>query len=288
MAIFTSKNNLNTEVMKKILSTLVMSIAIFLTMHIQAQTTSSEQLSVPLSSPGKQYTLNVSLVNGSIKVASYAGKDILIEVNVPGKTGKETTEDVGNGMKRISPRNSFDITAKEDNNTVTVNSNDVNRTVALSLKIPQDVKLKLSTVNDGDIDVDNVNGELEINNVNGEIKLTHIGGSIVASTVNGDLIATFNSIDAKAPMAFSTLNGNVDVSFPPSAKANLKLKSDRGEIFTDFDIDIDKSEPKIDRSNHAGMYQLKLEDWVIGKINGGGPEVLMKNMDGNIYVRKSK
>ncbi len=274
--------------MKKILSTLVMSIAIFLTMHIQAQTTSSEQLTVPLSSPGKQYTLNVSLVNGSIKVASYPGKDILIEVNVPGKTGKETTEDAGNGMKRISPRNSFDITAKEDNNTVTVNSNDVNRTVVLSLKIPQDVKLKLSTVNDGDIDVDNVNGELEINNVNGEIKLTHIGGSIVASTVNGDLIATFNSIDAKAPMAFSTLNGNVDVSFPPSAKANLKLKSDRGEIFTDFDIDIDKSEPKIDRSNHAGMYQLKLEDWVIGKINGGGPEVLMKNMDGNIYVRKSK
>ena len=36
------------------------------------------------------------------------------------------------------------------------------------------------------------------------------------------------------------------------------------------------------------MYQLKLDDWIIGKINGGGPEVLMKNMNGNIYVRKNK
>jgi len=89
-------------------------------------------------------------------------------------------------------------------------------------------------------------------------------------------------------MAFSTLNGNVDVSFPASAKSNLRLKSERGEIFTDFDIDIDKTQPKTELKKEAGMYQLKLDDWIMGKINGGGPEVMMKNMNGNIYVRKNK
>jgi len=30
------------------------------------------------------------------------------------------------------------------------------------------------------------------------------------------------------------------------------------------------------------MYSVKIEDWVYGKIDGGGPEMLMKNMNGNI------
>ena len=71
-------------------------------------------------------------------------------------------------------------------------------------------------------------------------------------------------------------------------KANVKLKSDRGDVFSDFDIDIDKTQPKANRSTQTGMYKVTIEDWVYGKINGGGPEVMMKNMNGNIYVRKAK
>jgi Putative adhesin len=271
--------------MKKLLITIV-ALILFCAANLYAQTNAAEQLKVPLSSPGKIYTLNIDLVNGTIKVSSYEGSEILIDVKSKGK--REISEDGPGGMKKISPRNSFDITAKEDNNVVTVENNDVNKSVELSLKIPKNVKLKLSTVNNGEIEVENVQGELELNNVNGGIKCTGITGSVVASTVNGNVVATFNAIDDKAPMAFTTLNGNVDVSFPATAKSNLKLKSERGEIFTDFDIDIDKTQPKTETKKEAGMYQLKLDDWIIGKINGGGPEVLMKNMNGNIYVRKSK
>jgi hypothetical protein len=275
--------------MKKIILLVygAMSILFCLQVKAQAQASSSEQLTVPLSEPGKAYTLKVDLVNGSIKVTGYAGKDILIEVT-SANTKREMIDDGGGGMKRISKGNSFDITAREENNVVSVENGDVNKAVELSLKIPLDVKLKLSTVNEGDITVENVKGELEISNVNGGIKASSIQGSVVANTVNGDLIASFISIDPKAPMAFTTLNGNVDVTFPATAKSNLKMKSDQGEIFSDFDIDMDKAEPKVNKSSQSGMYQLKLDDWINGKINGGGPEVLLKNMDGDIYLRKAK
>ena len=36
------------------------------------------------------------------------------------------------------------------------------------------------------------------------------------------------------------------------------------------------------------MQKLRLDDWIMGKINGGGPQILMKNMNGNIYLRKTK
>jgi hypothetical protein len=242
---------------------------------------------VPLSNPGKPYTLKLGLVYGSIKVTGYSGKEILIEVSARNKNKKEDTEDAGNGMKRISPKNSFDITAKEENNDITVSNNHPEQIADMSLKVPQEGKLKLSTVNNGEIEVDNVNGEIEVNNVNGSIKLTDISGSAVASTVNGNVIAIFTTVDPKAPMAFTTLNGNVDLTLPPTAKSSFRLKSDRGEIFTDFDVSIERT-PKAEKTAQSGVYQIKLDDWILCNINGGGPEVLMKNMNGNIYLRKPK
>jgi uncharacterized Zn finger protein len=253
-----------------------------------AQNTSTDELVVPLSSPGKPYSLKVSLVDGEITVNSYAGKDIVIEVTTEKRKKGEITTDASTGMKRISSGNSFGISASEDNNNINVSSDNPEQKVSLSLKIPQDVKLKLGTVNGGDIVVNNIKGELEINNVNGAITLTNIEGSVVASTIDGKVTTTFKSVDEKAPMAFSSLDGDVDVTFPANIKYNLKMKSDHGEIFTDFDVDIDKTETKAQKSVSEGMYQLKQDDWINGKINGGGPEILMKNMDGNIFIRKAK
>jgi hypothetical protein len=289
MEIFTSKNNLKYNEMNKIITVLLILLVLSFN-KISAQNTSPDNLIVPLSNPGKPYSLKVGLVSGSITVSSYAGKEIIIEV-ITDKTKRnvEITTDANNGMKHISRGNSFGITAREDNNIVSVNSDNPVQKIDLNLKIPQgNVKLKLNTVNDGDIEVNNIKGELEINNVNGSITLNGINGSVVGTTVNGNLICTFTAVDPKAPMAFSSLNGNVDVTFPANIQYNMKIKSDRGEIYSDFDIAIDKSAPKVDHSSHSGMYQLKQDDWINGKINGGGPEVMMKNMQGNIYMRKAK
>jgi len=252
-----------------------------------AQTGSTEQLTIPLSSPGKAYTLKVELVMGSIKVVSYEGKEIILDVT-PKKDDDDSQGNVSeNGMKRISTSGSYEVTAKEHDNTIIVSTSNPNKTFNLSLKIPQDVKLKLGTVNDGDIEVENVRGELEISNVNGEIKLTNISGSVVANTINGDVTVSFSSVDPKAPMAFSTLNGDVKVTLPADTKANLKLKSDMGDVFSDFEIEIDKTQPKVNKTTEPGMYKIKKDDWVYGKINGGGPEMLMKTMQGSIYVKKA-
>ena len=250
------------------------------------QSGSTEQLTVPLSSPGKPYTLKVQLVTGSIKVAGYDGKDIIINATPRKDDDEEGPKAAENGMKRISSAGGFDVTAREADNTVTVHTDNPNKAIDLELKIPQDVKLKIGTVNDGDISVENVRGELEVNNVNEKITLTNITGSVVANTVNGDIVVTFVKLDTNAPMAFSTFNGDVNVTLPADTKVNLKLKSDNGEIFSDFDVVVDKTPGKTEKTSSPGMYKIKKDDWVYGKINGGGAEMLMKNMQGDIYLKK--
>lgn len=269
-----------------------------------AQNEPNQQLVVPMTDPGKPGSLEVGLINGSIHVVGYAGKDVVIDA-VAGSDqsdGKGTergkrdgwssnradNRDNEPGMKRISSGNSMDLSAEENNNRIKISTGMINKSITLTIKVPQRFALKLSTINNGNITVDNVTGELEIDNVNGSIELTNISGSAVANTINGELKATFRAVDGNAPMAFSTLNSRVDVTFPASVKANVKLKSDRGDIFSDFDIAIDKKQPQATRSNQSGMYRVTIEDWVYGKINGGGPEVMMKSMNGSIYVRKAK
>lgn len=257
------------------------------TAPVFAQNEVKEQLTVPLSDPGKPGSLDVGLLNGSIHVTGYNGKEVVIDAVSPTRQNKKS-ETAEGGMRRIPSGNPFDLSAEERNNRVRIEATTHHRPVNLTIKVPQRFSLKLSTVNQGDITVENVNGELEINNVNGPIQLTNVGGSAVANTINGGITAVFREVDGKAPMAFSTLNGRVDVTFPASARVSIKARSDRGDIYSDFDIDVEKNQPKTTRTSQSGMYRVSIEDWVYGKINGGGPEVMMKSMQGSIYVRKEK
>ncbi len=272
--------------MKKIRIVTAFVAALLFSAPLLAQQT--EQLVVPLSEPGKPFELHVEMTAGSIKVVSYAGKDIVIDVQSRTDKRSDRKESSG-GMKKINAGRGMDVSAEEKNNRVTVSSQTWKGPIDFTIKVPQsEAKLKLATINDGDISVSDVSGEMEISNINGAVTLGNISGSAVVNTVNGGVKVTFKSIDPKAAMAFSSLNGNVDVTFPAGLKANVKLKSDRGDIFSDFDIETDKSQPKVSKTNSSGTYRINIESWVYGKINTGGPELMMKNMNGNIYIRKAK
>lgn len=253
-----------------------------------AQEAAKEQLTVALSVPGKPGSLEVELVNGSIRVTGYSGKEVVIDAAARGSKHTSTSPGSAAGLKRISAANSLNLTAEEKNNHVEITTESWKGPVDLTIRVPRNFSLKLSTVNDGDITIDNVAGELEVTNVNGDITLRQVAGSAVANTVNGDLRATFTSITAGAPMAFSTLNGKVDVTLPANASAALKMKSDRGEVYSDFDVMLSKGQPKVTRTSQNGLSRLRTDDWTYGKINSGGAELMLKTFNGDIFLRKAK
>lgn len=290
MEISILKSNLKNTIMKIALS-LVTAIALAIGAHAQqeaAQTGagSTQQMVVPLSEPGKPCKLHVNALNGSIKVIGYEGKEVVVDVET--EKNHESSNGSGSGMRRIGGGGA-EVTAQEENNTVTVSAG-LSRVKLITVKVPQNTTgVKLSTVNDGNIIATNISGELEINNVNGWIHLEQVSGSVVATTVNGDIIVGFKTIDPKAAMAFSTLNGKVDVTFPGDLKAKVKLKAEQGDIFSDFDVEVDnKGHSNIEKNAEDHMYRINIDDWVYGSINGGGPEMMMKTTNGSVYLRKAK
>ena len=237
---------------------------------------------VPLTDPAKRGKLNAHINSGSITVKGTARKDVLIKYSAP--KSEEKGSDTRDGLKRISS-GTMDLEVAENDNIVKVSSGSWNNNLNLEIEVPLGFDMKVSTYNDGDLSIDNVQGEIELTNYNGEITATNISGSVVATTYNGEIKATFNKVTDGAPMSFSTFNGDVDLTFPATLKASLKMRTDQGEILTGFEMSIVKSPPVQNKSDKNG-FKVKIDEWVKGDINGGGPEFVMKTYNGDIKVKK--
>jgi DUF4097 and DUF4098 domain-containing protein YvlB len=249
---------------------------------------SENKVTVPLSDPARPVTLRAHLVSGSITVKGADVKEVVVEAKARGH--EETVrEGKAEGMRRI-PMTSTGLNIEAENNNVRVSADSYQRTIDLTITVPVHTSLSLHTVNDGNISVSGVDGELDINDVNGEVDLKNIGGSAVAHALNGHVLVTFNRIDPSKPMAFSSLNGDIDVTFPADLKANVSVRTDNGEVYSDFDIKIQATAPQQtveDNRGKGGKYRVKVDKTVKGTINGGGQEMQFKNFNGNIYIRKA-
>lgn len=265
--------------MKKIITILIVSCIFSLQIFAQ------EQIIVPLNEPKETGVLIIDHIKGSIQVTGYEGEVVI--VNASSRISKTENQNLTNnsGLKRIAS-NSIQLSAQEKNNEVVVTTNSHRGTIDLEIRVPIHFSLKLKTLVNGEILVQNVSGNLEITNINGDVKLENVSGSAVVNTVDGHILANFKQVTPNVPMAFSSIEGKIDVTFPADIKAYVKMKSDNGDIFSDFKIEIDQRKTQVNRTDKTGVYKISLEDWTNGKINNGGPEILLKTLEGNIYIRK--
>jgi DUF4097 and DUF4098 domain-containing protein YvlB len=256
--------------------------------HCFAQATStagSDRIAVKLDDPSRPALVKASLVNGGITVKAYDGQEVIVEAHA--RDG-ETERPAPNGMRRLNMSRTG-LTVEEENNEVRIDTESYARAVDLTISVPVRTSLKLGAVNDGDIVVNGVDGEIDVNDVNGSVTLNHISGNCVAHALNGRILATFVRVNQK-PMAFSSLNGDIDVTFPADLRANLNIRSDRGDVFSDFDVQLQTSAPQQvteDTRGHGGKYRVKIDRSVHGTINGGGAEIQITDFQGSVYIRKA-
>jgi DUF4097 and DUF4098 domain-containing protein YvlB len=243
-----------------------------------------DRLAVSLSDPSRPGLVKASLVNGGITVKAYDGKEIVVEARV--RNREREREEGGPHRLAIS---STGLSVEEENNEVRINTESYARTIDLTISVPVHTSLKLNAVNSGNIAVTGVDGEIDVDDINGSVDLNDVSGSTVAHALNGHVHANFARVNQK-PMAFSSLNGTIDVTFPPDLKANVSIRSGQGDVFSDFDVQLQAAAPKQeveDNRRHGGRYRVRIDKTVHGAINGGGPEMQFTNFNGNIYIRKA-
>lgn len=182
------------------------------------------------------------------------------------------------------------LTVEEDNNTVTVNTDSWKYAVDLTIQVPYASSLELSSSVDGKIVVENVTGEIEANGGNGSVILRNVSGNAVVHTMNGDIEAVLSKVPADKPLSFSNMNGDIDITLPADIKANVKMKSQIGNIYSDFDVVLMRAAQKAESAEKTekGQFRISFDKGIYGTINGGGQEITLTTFNGDIFIRKKK
>jgi hypothetical protein len=242
-----------------------------------AQETTGGRVVVPARNTSHPRVVNATVHNGSISVKTYSGNEVIVE------TARERAAAAPAGMKRIDLPRGLDV--EEEDNVVTVRTHP-GGTAHLTITVPAETSLNLKSHN-GSIAVDGVHGEIDASSHNGQVTLTDVSGTVVANAFNGALKVAMDGVDPAKPMSFSTFNGAIDVTFPAGIKANIKLKTNRGEVFSDFDIKLTGGYPITEKNGTSdGKFRLRTDRTIYGQINGGGPEVSFQSFNARITIRK--
>ena len=149
------------------------------------------------------------------------------------------------------------------------------------IMVPNRVRLLIEQVNwgGGDFEISDHSGEVEVLSKTGDIIMTNVTGPITASSTSGDVEIEFSSLSQSNPTSISLVSGFIDITLPANSNANFNLGSVSGEVYTDLDLELE------DRGNNSNMTRLGGSGQINGTLNGGGVEVSLKSVSGDIYLR---
>lgn len=167
----------------------------------------------------------------------------------------------------------FNVTAS--GNSLIVKN--VRRSGKAVIFLPKSQNISVTNSWGGTTRITGFSGEVEANsNLNGELVLSDLSGAVTAYSLNHGIQVNFTEINQNSPIDIRTTNGEIDVTLPEKAAANVELSSWNGDIYSNFDIK---------RKDKDGLKSFSDRD-IKGNINGGGVNIKLKSTNGTIYLRK--
>jgi hypothetical protein len=258
----------------------------------------SDHLVIPLSDSSRPVVLKIALAAGSITVRGYDGSRVIADAILQSGKGGPSNKQDGTITEGEPIVPGTGLRAEEENNAVTISAGpsaeskriDVTRAMDLTVRVPRNASIKASTHALGNIEIHNVAGDLEASDDNGDVVMSGVSGSAVVDVLNGNIVVSFAGVDPQKGMSFSVLTGKIDVTFPPDLKATFLMRTEGGEMYSDFPVKIEKylegSGGEIETGK--GKYRIPVKNGARGTVNGGGAEIQFNNFTGDTYIRKLK
>lgn len=241
--------------------------------------------------------LAVYNINGFIKVEGYAGDKVTIEVDKTISAKEKNVFEEGKAEFKLEFEQIGDSVVAYISNP---NDSRPNRrwnneerhrieywyNLDFTIKVPMNMNLNVSTVNNGSVTVENVSGaKIRAHNVNGAIALTNVKGTTSAVTVNGNVDVSYLSNPAEAS-TYSTINGTIKVSYQPNLSADFQFKSMHGDLYTDFDNVILPANLTKNQEGRGSGTVYKLSKVTAVRVGSGGALFKFETLNGSVYIKK--
>ena len=212
---------------------------------------------------------------GDLPIEGYSGNEIILS------GGKHESSERAKGLKPVYANgtdNTGSAVAMEKNgNRITLRCLlPITQSAEYKLRVPENLALEITRdcARSGDTKISNIKNEVEFKGCQ-DITLSHVTGPLVISTISGNVNVVFTEVAKDKPISISSVSGEVDVTMPAKTGFSLEMGTVSGNMYSDFDF------PSGNEMKRVGGGKLHTD------FNGGGTEVKLHSVSGNIYLRKS-
>lgn len=294
------------RIMKKIIGIFLIGI---LAIQVSAQNRKvTEKIDIQI----KKNTLSsidqfsIGNINGDLKVEGYDGDEIIITgsktiTSKKGKLDQKTIDEIylrqeeHKGIIYIfvqAPGVEVEFNKDGMRHSINWNNNNrddqkrVNFEFNIEVKMPKSMMVKASTINGGDLIVENMMNGVDAGNVNGNVYLKEVAGKTHAYTVNGDLEVYF-SISPTEDSKFHTVNGSMEIYSPEDLGAVVTFESLHGDLYTDFE-QVSRLKNQLNKEKTGDGFRYRVGKTTPIQIGKGGPKMDFETVNGSAYIRKRK
>ncbi|HXT70698.1 MAG TPA: DUF4097 family beta strand repeat-containing protein [Vicinamibacterales bacterium] len=211
-------------------------------------------------------TVELREPNGRIRVEATDGDEVAINATRVAKGPSDEAAKAALADVKISENASADR-VEIDSNSAAGFSFRVSKRVDYDVKMPRNGQLTIKNTN-GEIRVISVAGFVKIETTNGDIELTGIEKGADVSATNGRVQIELASV-GDGGVRCKTTNGQIIVTVPANAKANIAARVINGIVHTE-NLEVkstDSSQRRLDAT-----------------IGGGGPEIRLETTNGEVRI----
>lgn len=253
----------------------------------------------------------IANINGNVKVVGYSGDKILVEVNKSiiaktdarlekGKTDLKLgvldladtivlyVDGICGGFTKVENKDQGVIRSARSWGYAWNNGcNDCNvgydYKFDFVVRIPSSLNLAVSTINNGDINVENVDGVVSARNINGSIRLQNLMRESDASTINGNVDVEY-ARNPQKDCRYYSLNGDINAWFQQGLSASMSFESFNGSFYTNIDrleslpVQVEKKDMK-----EGVRYKINGNRY---KVGAGGANLDFETFNGNVYLKE--
>ena len=217
----------------------------------------------------KAPTITIETLNGDISIKTWKQEKILFEAMKEAK--EEDLKDIEINVKTSSK--TLQVQTKENKKT--------NGTVSYQLIVPEDTILKYLKTNRGNIKIKDVYGDkIVATTEQGSIDIVNAKNTVLTKVRNkGSISIIMQELPAQAKCIAETKNGNIFLTLPENAQANLSAETQSGIISSEQEVTLDPYPMKL---NPKAFIRLKRN--INAKLGEGGAAIKLQTDYGSIRL----
>jgi hypothetical protein len=230
-----------------------------------------DRLTTKFEDTSKEGVIYITWRNGDISIRGRKTDEV--EVDILGRQ-RRPDRDI-RGLKRVYDGDSVEL--ESSGSRINVECQSQFKEVDADIYVPENATLIIQNTLNGDVKVEDFKGEIEVKTLNGDIEVRNAEAPVDLYSTNGDIIINYSVLTFTREVVLRTLNSAIDLTLPQDAKATLNMKTNDA-IYVDEEF-------QLERRGRSGRYSRSTKEF---DLNGGGVEINLSSLNGNIYVRKGR